>query len=38
MILWLQYKETTIAKKIAYLRPKLWKFIVHSYVTRWQDE
>ncbi len=38
MILWLQYKETTIAKKIAYLRPKLRKFIVHSYVTRWQDE
>jgi len=38
MILWLQYKETTIAKKIAYLRPKLRKFIVHSYVTQWQDE
>jgi hypothetical protein len=38
MVLWLQYKETTTIKFLAYLRPKLPKFIIHNYVAQWQDE
>ena len=34
----LEYKETTIAELIEFLKPKLNFFVKHNFLATWQDE
>jgi hypothetical protein len=35
--IWLQSKMTSPSEFVAYLKPKLTKFVVHNFEAKWQD-
>jgi hypothetical protein len=34
----LVYKNTFLDEFIEYLKPKIWRFVTHNFVARWQDK